>query len=508
MFRSKGLDRRKVRVVLATLLVLPLVAGPLGASPDKSFLFVASGPSQLFEFEIDSATGALNPLAGAALPPGFFPQAVAATTTGPFVYAVASFPNAVAAFGVNPATGAMSPVAGSPFLTSGATAVDAVVGGLGRFLYVANNVSEDVAAYRIDASGALSPVPGQPFAVGILGRGALAQDPAGKFLYVATGAITASLSVFRIDPATGSLSHVPGSPFAADAGPNVVAVDPSGRFLYVANEQTERISAFAVDAASGGLAPIPGSPFPASPRPLSLAVDALGKRLFVGQAFDVVSAFSIETTSGRLDLVPGSPFPSGHQPNALLVDSTSAFVYVTDPGQPLPPPMGQGAVWVHAIDTATGELTTVGQFAAGPMPWALAGLAPASTNRPPDCAAARPSVATIWPPNHKLVNVKVLGVADPEGQQVTVTITSIRQDEPVDCTSDGDFSPDAFGLGTATAMLRADRLGTGNGRVYHLGFRAQDANGATCTGVVRVSVPHDRAHDAVDDASQYDSTTP
>lgn len=507
MLRFKGLELRNVRGLLAMLLVLLLATSPLGASPDKSLLFVASGPTQLFEFEIDPATGTLNPLAGAALPPGFFPQAVAATPTGPFVYAVAAFPNSVAGFSVDANTGAMNPVPGSPFLTSGATAVDAVVGGSGRFLYIANNVSEDVAAYRIDASGALSPAPGQPFPVGILGRGGLAADPAGKFLFVATGAITASLSVFRIDPATGALSHVPGSPFVADIGPNVVATDPSGRFLYVANEQTERISAFAVDAASGNLTPLSGSPFPASPRPLSLAVDAAGKRLFVGQAFDIVSAFSIDAATGQLDLVPGSPFPSGHQPNALLADPTSAFLYVADPGQPLPPPMGLGAVWAHSIDAATGELATVGQFTAGTSPWALAGLAP-STNGPPDCALARPNIATIWPPNHKLVNVEVLGVVDREGQEVAITIGSIRQDEPVDSTSDGAFAPDGFGVGTATARLRADRTGTGNGRVYHVGFRAQDPSGASCSGVVKVSVPHDRGRDAVDGGPLYDSTMP
>jgi hypothetical protein len=134
----------------------------------------------------------------------------------------------------------------------------------------------------------------------------------------------------------------------------------------------------------------------------------------------------------------------------------------------------------------------------------------APPNMPPDCSNAAPSIDTIWPPNHKFVAVNVLGVTDPDGDPVSITIDSIYQDEPVDTLGDGSFTPDGQGVGTDTAEVRAERAGTkkvpGNGRVYHIRFTANDGNGGSCTGEVLVGVPHDVKDIPVDDGALYDST--
>lgn len=131
-------------------------------------------------------------------------------------------------------------------------------------------------------------------------------------------------------------------------------------------------------------------------------------------------------------------------------------------------------------------------------------------NEPPVCTDAYASVDTIWPPNHKFVAVDVLGVTDPDGDPVSITIDSVYQDEPVDSTGDGAFAPDGQGVGNATAEVRAERDGAGNGRVYHIGFTADDGNGGTCSGEVLVGVPKSQGKkDApVDDEPLYDSTLP
>jgi hypothetical protein len=74
----------------------------------------------------------------------------------------------------------------------------------------------------------------------------------------------------------------------------------------------------------------------------------------------------------------------------------------------------------------------------------------------------------------------------------------------------GKNHPDGKGVGTSTAEVRAERDGKGDGRVYHIGFTADDGNGGTCSGVVLVGVPHDKggANDPVDGGALYDSTTP
>ena len=128
---------------------------------------------------------------------------------------------------------------------------------------------------------------------------------------------------------------------------------------------------------------------------------------------------------------------------------------------------------------------------------------------PPDCSNAVPSVAEIWMPRHDWVDIEILDVNDPDGDTVTITITGITQDEPVDGPGSGKTSPDGMGVGTSVAHIRAERSGQSrNGRVYEISFEADDGTGLTCNGSVKVCVPHDqrKGHECVDDGQLYDST--
>lgn len=138
------------------------------------------------------------------------------------------------------------------------------------------------------------------------------------------------------------------------------------------------------------------------------------------------------------------------------------------------------------------------------------GLIDEGCNTAPDCSGAAASQRAIWPPNHKMVPVSITGVSDPDGDPLTVTIDSIHQDEPTNTAGDGNTEVDGSGIGTSTAMVRAERSATGDGRVYHIGFTADDGNGGTCTAVALVAVPHDKggASAAVDGGPLHDSTTP
>jgi hypothetical protein len=132
-------------------------------------------------------------------------------------------------------------------------------------------------------------------------------------------------------------------------------------------------------------------------------------------------------------------------------------------------------------------------------------------NTAPECAAARPSVDRLWPPNGRLVPVTVQGFVDPDGDALQCRIVRITQDEPPSAQSHrGGRQHDAEGLGTETAWLRAERDGAGNGRVYEITFVVGDGRGGECEGRVTVCVPHDQGQGAgcVDDGQLWDSMVP
>jgi hypothetical protein len=131
----------------------------------------------------------------------------------------------------------------------------------------------------------------------------------------------------------------------------------------------------------------------------------------------------------------------------------------------------------------------------------------------PQCSAA-PSISEIWPPNHRLVPVALLNASsDADGDAVTLTVAKIFQDEPTNTQGDGNTSVDGGGIGTAVAMVRAERAGTprvpGNGRVYHIFYTGSDGQGGTCAGEVTVGVPHDQGNRSVliDGGALFNSLT-
>ena len=124
-------------------------------------------------------------------------------------------------------------------------------------------------------------------------------------------------------------------------------------------------------------------------------------------------------------------------------------------------------------------------------------------NDPPSCALAQPSVNLLWPPNHTMQRVSIMNVVDVLNDTVNISITGVTQDEPINGTGDGDTSPDAF-IDGSKVLLRAERAGTGDGRVYRIEFIASDDK-ESCTGAINVSVPHSRNSKAVDSGQSVNS---
>ena len=130
-----------------------------------------------------------------------------------------------------------------------------------------------------------------------------------------------------------------------------------------------------------------------------------------------------------------------------------------------------------------------------------------NVNDPPVCTMAQATPNLLWPPNHTMVPVSITGISDPNNHTVTITYTAVTQDEPVNGLGDGDTSPDAAVAGQQI-LLRSERAGTGNGRVYVVHFTASDGQGGSCNGVVSVSVPHSKKDTAADSGQFYNSFLP
>ena len=151
-------------------------------------------------------------------------------------------------------------------------------------------------------------------------------------------------------------------------------------------------------------------------------------------------------------------------------------------------------------------VTTAGGLSSPAWPVQVFVVSPVA---PPNCNLAQASPSSLWPPDHKLVPVRITGVTDPTHHTVTITATGVTQDEPTSGLGDGDASPDAV-LQGSKALLRAERDGNGDGRVYKVSFSADDGHGGTCTGSVKVGVPHDQGtgKTPVDSGQSYNSLQP
>ena len=126
-------------------------------------------------------------------------------------------------------------------------------------------------------------------------------------------------------------------------------------------------------------------------------------------------------------------------------------------------------------------------------------------NQAPDCSQAAATPDRLWSVDHEFVAIQLSGVTDPDGHEVGVTAKCIVQDEPLNSTADGNTLLDGAGLHSDRPLVRAERSGNRDGRVYHIVFHATDSEGDVCSGEVAVSVPHNEQLDAVDSGERYPS---
>jgi hypothetical protein len=130
---------------------------------------------------------------------------------------------------------------------------------------------------------------------------------------------------------------------------------------------------------------------------------------------------------------------------------------------------------------------------------------------PPDvtCDLAR---ETLWPPNHKFHNVglefNTEDACDPDAPLVEISVSS-DEDAAQELGSGGPVHcPDAIVGDDQSVLLRAERSGTGDGRVYLISVGATDACGnvGVCSAAVSVNHSMGAKGAAVDSGQLFDAT--
>ena len=259
-------------------------------------------------------------------------------------------PNTVSVFKVG-GNGSLTPVPGSPFFTGGLGSgggffaseriTTAVVG---KFLYVANDGSDDVSAFSIDAqTGILTLVPGSPFDTGgAAGQGlSLAATPDNRFLYSANG-FSQDITTFGINP-DGSLTRIGPNVFTFQQ-PDGVKVTPDGSFLAVVlpsegpHGSVQMFSIGSDGTLTVAQPPQPVRPF-GGPDGIATGIDVTcdSTTVTLGEARGgptLVDVFTLDPDTGLLTPVAGSPFnpPAGANSNVPLLSVDDKFLFVSNQG--------------------------------------------------------------------------------------------------------------------------------------------------------------------------------
>ncbi|HEY3455078.1 MAG TPA: hypothetical protein VGK64_10785, partial [Bryobacteraceae bacterium] len=102
---------------------------------------------------------------------------------------------------------------------------------------------------------------------------------------------------------------------------------------------------------------------------------------------------------------------------------------------------------------------------------------------------------SLWPPNHKLVQVAAAAAIDSLSGLVpdSLNVAGVSN-ETSSNPNDPEIVVTPDGLGGFTIQLEADRLGSGEGRIYTLTATAMDNAGNSATAISTCMVPHDRGH--------------
>jgi 6-phosphogluconolactonase len=271
----------------------------------NGFTTATPGPGGLAVFPISSSDGSLGaPLTNTTVgttaanplpyyPLGFAPVGVATTAYNSEVYVVeqdttitnsVSSPTGTIIGFTEGSTGALTPIPGTVAINgstltgtrAGTKPAAIAIDPSARFVYVTDELTNQLYAYGITTGGALTSIQASPFSTGNFPLG-ITVDPRGNYVYV-VNFNDSSISGYAINTATGALSGVAGSTGAATfTGPTCVTIEPAlGIYMFTSNNIDGSVSAAQLSPNTGAIKAVQGTPYTAQALPTCAVAVANG----------------------------------------------------------------------------------------------------------------------------------------------------------------------------------------------------------------------------------------
>ncbi len=317
-------------MAIFTVLAVAVLVGC--SSPPVRFGYAATGQG-IYAFRMNSHTGAGTLIFGSPFVTAIAPSTAASPSsvvvhpTNDFLYAANQNTNTISLFKINPQTGSLTEVlprtalvtsSGGVGLSPGVMAMDSS----GKFLFVGNQVTNDIWVYSIGPSGALTFVSSAVLGASPIG---LTLSASGAFLYVPVQTFSA-IYVFSVN--SGALTQV-GAPLTVNGGVGQLGIDPGEHFLYVPNPSFNTVTVLKIQS-DGSLVAGPGL-FAAGTTPVAGATNATGAFLYVANSGSTnLSQFQVDSTTGILTPLTASVAGTGTDPEFISLDPDAKFVFVVN----------------------------------------------------------------------------------------------------------------------------------------------------------------------------------
>jgi hypothetical protein len=327
--------------------------------------------------------------------------------------------------------------------------------------------------------------------------------------------VTASGNVDANTPGTYTITYNATDPSGNQATPvtrTVIVVDTTPPTITITGGNSTTVEchtsytdagATATDSCSGGVVPVTSSS--------DVNVNAVGTYHVTYTSTDGTNVATATRTVTVVDTTPPTITLNGSNP--MTVECHTSF---TDPGA-----TAHDGCSGDSAATASGTVNvnspgtyTITYNASDPS--GNAATAVTRTVKVVDTIAPTLTLknvtTSLWPPNHKYrtINLADLVLSASDGCDGTVdindvVIAQVTSDETENGNGDGNTLNDiVIASDCRSVQLRAERDGSGNGRVYTITFRVTDAAGNVTTKTAKVTVPQSQnGSPAIDSGPHY-----